>query len=405
MRKFRLPCLALIFLSIAASPRAGELTPPTGDQMFVAKVDTAAVTFDQIVELWGGAWYRTLCAVRSGTLDCEAGDRKLQEEWGRALDSAVREEVFFQEATRSFEQNMLARIDAIYEAQNSHRNSDRMPRSMVDRMVREQFERVRRRNLDLMSEHYIRESGGAAKLKATLEQKGISWPEWLRRLERKAFTRGYLSEFITSPVEPRPADVRQYYQDHPEEFTRPGEIKFRHILFSADQRGGETAARVAAGNVYQAIVEQRISFEEAASKHSDDAPSKARGGLEQGIADDPEREAWLADLRDAIRNEKPGQIGPILVSPIGSHLVMLLKKADDNRIPFQQVQKQIVDQMQMREEEKKSRELFEELKAQVKIIILMPNFPKKYSCARSLRQQFPAYRVGPLAEPGLQDLP
>ncbi|MCX7934088.1 MAG: peptidylprolyl isomerase, partial [Planctomycetota bacterium] len=276
-------------------------------------------------------------------------------------------------------------------------------RNAVEAEVRRRFQRTAERQLEDLVDRYVKASGGVERLKQVIANRGLNWEEWRRRLERKAYTNTYLHEALSPlvPRDPRPADIRDYYQQHRDEFVVPGKVTFRHILFSVRERGSEDAARLAAENVYRAIAEGRLSFEEAARKHSDDPISRERGGLETDLAPEPERESWLQNIREAVRKEKPGEIGPILVSPLGCHLVMLVSVEPSQPQPFSEAQRLIAKRIFTQQWEEEVQKLYVALRAKTRVRILAERFPQELSCAAALssRRGLPTIHVGPSAYP------
>jgi len=417
-----LACLVAGAVAADSPLPAGEEKeiPPTGPDILpplqrprppqpgiAAEVAEAKIMLDQVFEVWGPAWYEAVAEVRRGRLAMEECDRRLQAEWEKSLETVIREEIFYQEAKRETEKLIQRLADQFYEVQSAYAARRREPspsRNAVEAEVRRRYQRTAERQLNDLVDRYIKASGGIERLKQVLANRGINWEEWRRRLERKAYTNTYLHEALSPlvPREPRPADIREYYQQHKDEFVEPGKVSFRHILFAVQNRGNEDAARLAAENVYRAIAEGRLTFEEAARKHSDDAASRERGGIETDLAPEPEREAWLQNIREAVRKEKEGEIGPILVSPLGCHLVMLVSVEPSKAIPFNEAQRIIAKRMFARKWEEEVQKLYVELKAKTRVRILAERFPPELSCSAALQteRRAPAiYGIGPSAIP------
>ncbi len=404
--------LLLVFPFLAGQPLAADRdsnAAPTlesllGKKAFAAEVGKGRLALDQVFEIWGPVWNEVAGQVRRGKLTPENADRKLREEWSRALETVIREEIFYQEAQREAEKAFQDLIDRVYRSalDNARRYRRIGPtHSEVERRLKTQREKSIKRRLRLLENRFIRASGGIRKLKQTIIASGLTWDEWRERLRRKSETNYYLQVILDPlvPRQPRPADIRRYFRTHREEFVKLGAVRFRHILFAADKRGGEDAARQAAASVYEAILDQRLTFAEAARKHSDDPVSRTKGGLETEIATDPDRETWLEPIREAVRKERAGEMGTILVSSRGCHLVMLISTAPDTPIPFRQAQKQIERRMYAEKWEAEAQKLYRELKQKVRVSILAPAFPQKLSCV-ALQSQWkrsrpPLRRVGP----------
>ncbi len=384
-------------------PRGIAEKPPISSMQFAVEVGRGRITLDQVFEVWGPTWYQTMADVKRGRIPARECDPHLQEEWRRALETVIREEIYYQEAMRAYDQDLARMIDRVYEARQGSRGSS-PSRIQVEREVRASQSRQLKRAVNNMIEHYLRVTGGIERLKRVLAARGLTWEEWRRRITKKGLAHRHLRMRI-SPLVSRmisPADIRDYYHKHEQDFIKPGKVIFRHILFSYEKRGGDEGARLAARNVYDAISAGDISFADAARKHSDDESSRERGGLEDEISPDPEREEWLANIREAVRGEKPGVLGPILVSGRGCHLAVLVRSYPGTPIPFRQAQRRVKDRIYSARWDAAADKYYRELREQVRVRILVPQFPHELSWAAITareRKSPPLIRLGPVAIP------
>ncbi len=357
--------------------REAERTPvlPVDPSQPVALVGVGKVTAGDLLELWTPIWAETQARVRNRKLSPEQGDRRLQEEWEKALSALVKDELFFQEADREHASLLNAYVDRIM-----RQGADR-PRTQIAAEIRRQMDANMQRYFRELNADVVRESGGMIKLSKVLESRNMSFADWQGRLKKKAFTQSYL-HLILSPraPEPGPRQIQRYYADHPEEFSTPGTVRFRHIFFSNAARG-ENEAREDAAEVWEMIAAGETTFEQAAATYSDDAESKARGGLEtEPEAKDLERDAWLSDIRNALREETPGELGPILESPFGCHVAMLLSIGPAARVPFADVRRDIERKLSGEVWEEEADKYFASIARGAQVRIVQPVFPPSLSC-------------------------
>lgn len=371
--------LVLIVMVSSAPAQEGSVPPSPIDSLAmgpVAVIGHNRIGADLVFELWTPVWYETLAKVRNGKMSIEEGDARLNEEWQRAIFALVKDELFFQEAEREHNSFINMVVDSIM-----RQGSDR-PRMQVTTEVRRAMEQQMEKHFRLLNAELVKETGGMVKLHKVLESRGLTYIEWQNRLKKKAFTQSYLHEILKprAPA-PGPKQIQSYYSSHPAEFSRPGVVRFRHIFFSNAQRGADQA-RDDAVEVWERLVDGEIGFEEAAAQYSDDEESKTRGGLESAEeAVDPEREAWLSDIRTALREEKPGEIGPILESPFGCHVATLIAIGPERKIPFSEVRRDIDRKLQAKIWEEETDRYFASIRKNVDIKVVMPTFPPYLSCA------------------------
>lgn len=401
---FLLVCLTGAILC-AETVRAGGLPATDYIHGVAAEVGSGKIGADQIFELWGPVWYETLTKVRNGKMSAEEGDAKLQAEWTHSLQAMIKDELFYHEAEQDNNSQINHIVEQIYRIQQQS-NSYPKTRAEIAAEIRSQVRQDMDRRFRELTSELVKDSGGMIKLKKVLEGRGMSYRDWQERLRRKAFTYSYLNMTIKprAPA-PGPKAIQEYYAKHDDEFKQPGVVKFKHIFFSKEARGGDDAAREAASEVWGMLISNEVDFETAAAKYSDDKPSAERGGLEtEGTAADPEREAWLADIRVALREETPGKLAPILDSPFGYHLAELISIAPDTKIPFKEVRKDIERKLENQVFQAEVDKYYAVVRKNTNIKIMMPNFPQQLSCAaQQVRpQDVPAiYKLGEVGIPGL----
>ncbi len=402
--KLTTPVLSLVFLCTcfcAFSADQGLYLDYGGGT--AAEVGGGKVGIDQVFELWGPVWYETLAKVRNGKMSVQAGDEQLQKEWAFALRALIKEELFYQEAEREHSTMVNNYTEMVFRSQG---DGYVKPRNQIAAEIRAMIKQDMDKSFREITNELIKESGGVIKLRKVLEGRGLSYRDWQERLRKKAFTQTYLS-MILNPRAPAPGPkaVQDYYAAHTDEFTVPGLVRFRHIFFSKDARGGEEAAREAVSDVWGMLMDNEIDFETAAAQFSDDKVSSERGGLEsEDAAADPEREAWLGDIRTALREETPGELAPILESPFGFHLAMLISIGPDSKIPFREVRKSIERKLANQVFQAESDKYFAVVRKNTPISIMAPNFPPELSCqAQQVRPtDVPSfYKMGEVGLPGL----
>ncbi len=396
--------LAVILGMSVSSPACFAAMPGYMNDV-AAEVGNGKVGVDQVFELWGPVWYKTLTKVRNGRMSAADGDARLEKEWKTALSAMIKDELFYQEAEREHNSMVNNIVEQIYRA-NAQGNGYPMTRGEIAAKIQAEMRQDMDRHFRELSSSLVKDSGGMIKLRKVLEGRGMTYRDWQERLRRKSFTHSYLSMIITPrAARPGPKMIQEYYATHDEEFSRPGAVRFKHIFFSKDKRGSEEAAREAVTKVWGMLVDGEISFEDAARQFSDDEVSAARGGLEtEEVAADPEREAWLADIRVALREETPGQLAPILESPFGYHLAELVSLSPDTKIPFREVSKSIERKLENEAFQAEVDSYFAVVRRNTPIRVLMPTFPNELSCAtQQVRpQDVPAmYKLGEVGIPGL----
>ena len=343
----------------------------------VARVDRGSVTLDQVMELWGPAYYEVLNKAQKGSITSSQINPELQKAWVKAVNSVVRDEMFYQEALNDYENKFQQLVTS--QLQSSSASGDTVLRSNVEDRLRRLMKKKQDEQVNRVINDQIKAAGGVDNLNKVLKSRGLTYKEWKDRIVRKAFTYSYLFsvfEPLGISIEPRPQQILSYYKKNKNEFTLPGKVIFDHILVSSEKRGSKEKAEQIAQKIGLAIIDKKISFATAASKYSDDPVGSANSGRVDGISQQPEREAWLKDVREAVKDQEVGQL-EILESPIGYHITVLLKKTKGQRIPYKMAQKQIISRIKSSEWEKESNKFYDKLKSEMMVDIKQKTVPKQ----------------------------
>ncbi len=132
------------------------------------------------------------------------------------------------------------------------------------------------------------------------------------------------------------AEVKTYFDKHPERFKQPELASVRHILVSVKQGEGqpglsdaEAKARVAK---IQAELKKGTKFEALAKKYSDDPGSKDNGGLYA----DADPSGWVPEFGAAARTQAIGKVGAPVKTQFGYHLVKVEGRKPARQIPFEE---------------------------------------------------------------------
>ncbi len=119
--------------------------------------------------------------------------------------------------------------------------------------------------------------------------------------------------------------IREYYEDHQDEFKTPEKVEARHILIKLDQNASEKeikAAEQKALEIYK-LAKSGKDFSELARKYSQ-GPSKANGGY-LGIFD---RKSMIKPFGDKAFSMKPGQISKPVRTRFGWHIIQVVARYD-----------------------------------------------------------------------------
>lgn len=143
--------------------------------------------------------------------------------------------------------------------------------------------------------------------------------------------------------------ARTYFNGHPEEFTRQGGRLVSHILVRVPAEADEktkTDLRAKAEGIRKSLVEG-ADFEKLAAEVSD-CPSRARGGAVGVVPKGREAPAFEA----AVYGQAIGEIGEVVESPIGFHVIKVTGEQETKVFTFDEVKDNLVSLLKARAQQK-----------------------------------------------------
>lgn len=163
-----------------------------------------------------------------------------------------------------------------------------------------------------------------------LRVQALTLPVLRRQYERDNMAQAYLSSMLKEKGRKVGlAEIRDYYDKHPEEFELPDKVKWQHIFISAAKHPAPKAAY----EYTQALWKKAADGEDftALSKQYDEGFAKMQNGFGTGELRD---KIQPPDIEEAIWALKPGQISGILQTPTGWHIVKVVERNYSGVMPF-----------------------------------------------------------------------
>ncbi len=174
-------------------------------------------------------------------------------------------------------------------------------------------------------------------------------PEIRMRLRLQRFqilARAYVQQKLKEAKMDDPAnipiteeEVKQYYEQHQDEFTPPVEVRISHILLSSEEEAKEVLGKLKKGG----------KFADLAKKYSRDPTTKNNGGELKGWQTRQTR--GLTSLVDAVLPLKVGQVSDVVKSPFGFHIIKLLEKKEGKTATYEEVKSRIQRRLQSEKQE------------------------------------------------------
>lgn len=143
--------------------------------------------------------------------------------------------------------------------------------------------------------------------------------------------------------------AKAYYDGHAEEFTQPEGRLTSHILIRTKADADEAAktdARAKAEGVRKALLEG-ADFEKLAGEVSE-CVSRSRGGA-LGVVP---RGREAKSFEDAVYGQAIGDIGEVVESPVGFHVIKVTGEQEKKLIPFDDVKERLITALKVQAQQK-----------------------------------------------------
>jgi len=195
-----------------------------------------------------------------------------------------------------------------------------------------------------------------------LKRMGMTENDLRRTITKNMRIQKLVEKELASVLPPGDADVEAYYADHPKEFEMPERVDVRHILIAVGQDDAQetkTEKMKKAEKIREQVAAGKgKDFEKIAAEISD-CPSKANGGklgiLSRGQAVKP--------FEDAAFNQKVGEIGPVVETQFGYHVIEVLDHMDASKTPLSEVKEKIAQHLTEQKKEQAFHAYIDSLKA------------------------------------------
>ena len=166
------------------------------------------------------------------------------------------------------------------------------------------------------------------------------------------------------------ADIKKYYDEHPQYFKRPESVRAAQIVLTPDPKStpAEKAdVRKKLETIRSDIESGKITFAEAAAKYSADKLTAAKGG-DMGFFT---RAQVVKPLEDAAFGTNPGKLSPVFETQFGYHLLSISEFKPAGLATLDESRDDIRKFLEGQARQAASREYINGLRARAKVEILM----------------------------------
>ena len=212
-----------------------------------------------------------------------------------------------------------------------------------------------RRQIDLQLKKRARRVGGDARFREELRREGVTYAEVRRKMEEGLLRELVIYRTVRRNLRVSPEAVREYYENHPEEFITEASLDYRQILLK-DARTGSRVRSLEIARDLEKSLRAGGTFADLARKHSHGAHA-GNGGLW------PAGEWSVVDpaIRERILSLKQGEHSGPIEGLSGVYLFYGQKVGGGGQQPFAEVRRRIRSRLERKLMLEREEALFREL--------------------------------------------
>ncbi|MGA2500473.1 MAG: peptidylprolyl isomerase [Tepidisphaeraceae bacterium] len=203
----------------------------------------------------------------------------------------------------------------------------------VDRKIAVSDEELKKSIDDLLKNNPSGET-----LEAMLGRVGISVKDFNQQMADSMRIEKLLDQ-ETKSATASDEEVTKFYTEHPEQFKREETVSARHILVSFAP-GDDDAKKAEKKKKAEGLREQLVKggdFAKICAANSDDPGSKENGGLYEDFP----RGQMVPPFDKAAFSQKTGEIGPIVETSFGYHIIKVEKHNDAGAVPMAEIKERL----------------------------------------------------------------
>ena len=226
-----------------------------------------------------------------------------------------------------------------------------------DDEIRQAIEDVKRQNNNMTQ----------SQLETALKGQGFSMPQYEQQIREQLERLRLVSMEVRSKVNVTDKDAEEYYQKNLGMFAEEEVFKARHIFIRVDEKAAPELTQQAMAKALNVLHEARegADFSALARKYSEDPAASKDGGSLGSF----KRGEMLAELENAILPLKSGEVGELVVTPSGLHIVKLDERISGKPKPFDTVKADIRETLYRKQQDERFNAWLNELRAKATIII------------------------------------
>lgn len=203
-----------------------------------------------------------------------------------------------------------------------------------------------------------------AEYQAVLQRMNVTEPELRTQVSRQLAMKKLIDQAVIPDVAVPDAEVKKYYDEHPDDFKMPEQVRASHILKKVDAKASDADKAKAQKELtdLQTRLKKGEDFSELAKKSSD-CPSAPRGG-DLGFFP---RGQMVPPFENSAFTLKSGDVSDIIETQFGYHLIKVTDKKAPGTLTYDESKERIAQYLKQEKATDKVSKFIEELKSKAVI--------------------------------------
>lgn len=229
---------------------------------------------------------------------------------------------------------------------------------IADDEIRQAVDDVKRQNNNMTQ----------AQLEAALKAQGYNVQQYEAQIREQLERMRLVSMEVRAKVHVSDREAAEYYEANKQKYAEEERFKARHIFVRINENAPAEQLRAAMVRALNLLHEARSGkdFAELARQNSDDPAAKTDGG-DLGTF---KRGEMLSDLEQALLPLKPGEVGELVSTPSGLHIVKLDERSSGKFKPFESVKGEIIELLYRKKQDERFAQWLKDLRSKASIQVM-----------------------------------
>ncbi|MEE8319592.1 MAG: peptidylprolyl isomerase [bacterium] len=180
----------------------------------------------------------------------------------------------------------------------------------------------------------------AEEFQAEMKNRGYDKETLRKNIEKQFAIQQFVEEAIASKVNVTETEAREFFDQNPDNFQTPEQVRASHILIKSAESDDEKAredARKKALDLASTARKGETDFSQLAKEHSE-GPSGPNGG-DLGFF---QRGRMVKPFEDAAFSMKKGEISDPVLTTFGFHVIKVTERKEKSVVPFEEASERLI---------------------------------------------------------------